>query len=78
MISKGADVNGQNKHGETPLHQAAQRGRDQNVLFLLNNKANANQPNKYATHHISAYNIFTYTAPSASSFSDSLTHAPPK
>jgi ankyrin repeat protein len=63
MLAKGADVNCQNKHGDSPLHQAAQRGRDQNVLFLLNNKANANLPNKYDKDKIATF-------PSSSYFSE--------
>lgn len=35
MLQNRADVNQQNKHGETPLHQASHRGRELGVTQLL-------------------------------------------
>eukprot|EP01095_Lingulamoeba_sp_RSL-Kostka_P000870 TRINITY_DN1115_c0_g2_i1.p1 TRINITY_DN1115_c0_g2~~TRINITY_DN1115_c0_g2_i1.p1 ORF type:complete len:390 (-),score=113.49 TRINITY_DN1115_c0_g2_i1:92-1261(-) len=42
FIQKGVNIDSQNKHGETPLHQAALRGRDNSCLFLLKFEANVN------------------------------------
>ena len=42
LCKKAAAVDTENKHGETALHQAAMRGRLQNILYLLNNKADPN------------------------------------
>ena len=39
MISKGADVNSQDKSGETPLHQAALRGLEESVIMLINTRS---------------------------------------
>src|SRR5207248_2215521 len=39
MLEKKVDVNGQNLHGETPLHQACFRGRKLCVKVLLRNRA---------------------------------------
>lgn len=48
MLEKKVDVNGQNLHGETPLHQACFRGRKFCVKVLLRNRANPNLRTKYA------------------------------
>jgi len=42
LVKKSGNVDVENKHGETPLHHAAMRGRSQCVLSLLKNKANPN------------------------------------
>jgi ankyrin repeat protein len=42
LISKGADVNAQNRPGQTPLHIAAENGYVDVVILLLNNGAEAN------------------------------------
>jgi uncharacterized protein len=42
LVQKSSAVDVTNRHGETPLHQAAMRGRAQNILYLLNSKANPN------------------------------------
>ena len=39
MISRGADVNSQDKNGETPLHQAALRGLEESVVMLINTQS---------------------------------------
>lgn len=39
LIERGVDLNQKNEKGETPLMQAAQKGNDEAVMFLLANKA---------------------------------------
>ena len=47
MIRKGVQINKQNQSGESPLHMAAFRGKDQSVSLLLWNQADPNLKNKY-------------------------------
>ena len=47
LCKRAAAVDTENKHGETPLHHAAMRGRSQNVLYLLNNKADPNAQTRF-------------------------------
>mmetsp|Transcript_70387 Transcript_70387/g.106463 ORF Transcript_70387/g.106463 Transcript_70387/m.106463 type:complete len:662 (+) Transcript_70387:33-2018(+) len=47
LFLEGAFIDSENKHGETPLHQAAMKDRFQNVSFLVNAKAD---PNKQTRH----------------------------
>ena len=47
MVSKGANVNHKNDHGETPLHTAAFRGKEKSVMLLLLHRADPNITNKY-------------------------------
>ena len=51
MIRKGVNINKQNQSGETPLHMAAFRGKDQSVSLLLWNQADPNIKNKYVSCH---------------------------
>lgn len=46
FIEHDADVNATNRHGETPLHQAASRGRTLNVTTLLAANAKVDVANK--------------------------------
>jgi len=46
FLEQGAYINCQNKHGETPLHNAILRGSDEVVILLLNRKADINFTNK--------------------------------
>lgn len=48
MVAAGADINKKNSAGETPLHQAATRGRELSVKLLLTAKADPNVSNKYS------------------------------
>lgn len=52
MVAAGADVNKKNSAGETPLHQAATRGRELSVKLLLGAKANPNVTNKYVCNQL--------------------------
>jgi ankyrin repeat protein len=45
-LEKGADVNGVNDRGDTPMHAAAQRGADQIVQFLADHGAKLDVKNK--------------------------------
>lgn len=47
LIQRGAEVNGQNKYGMAPIHQAAMRGRELCLLSLLNHNADVNILTKY-------------------------------
>jgi ankyrin repeat protein len=42
MVERGLDPNVPNRQGESPLHQAARRGREPNMVVLLSLKANPN------------------------------------
>ncbi len=42
LLNKGSDIDSQNKHGESPLHQASFRGKKQGVEFLLQHHADVN------------------------------------
>ena len=46
LMRRGADVNSQNHAGETPLHQACFRGREQGIVWLLENGAKVNLVNQ--------------------------------
>jgi len=46
MMEKGAEVNTQTKHGESPLHQAALHANKEALTFLIDNKANIDILNK--------------------------------
>jgi len=48
LVEKGANVNEPNLHGNTPLHEAAERGYKQIVEFLIESKASADIRNKDA------------------------------
>lgn len=48
LLNKGADIDSQNKHGESPLIQASFRGKKQSVDFLLEHHAEVNVTTKYA------------------------------
>ena len=47
LIKKGCMIDLQNTHGETPLHQAAVRGRLRTVKYLILLQANINIPTKF-------------------------------
>ena len=47
MITHGADINSQSKYGETPLHQAASRGKLISVQILIKFGAQINFRNKF-------------------------------
>jgi ankyrin repeat protein len=67
ILEKGANINQQNKFGETPLHQAAQRGRTQWLLYLINNSADVNVPNKFVFSSSSSTLLFSSNSQSATS-----------
>src|SRR3989338_385268 len=46
MLEKGAELNTQTKHGESPLHQAALHGNTEAILFLHKHHANMDILNK--------------------------------
>ena len=46
LISKGADVNAQNRDGVTPLHSAVSKGDPRAIKLLLEKGANVNAKNK--------------------------------
>lgn len=46
LLNKGADIDSQNKHGESPLIQASFRGKKQSVDFLLEHHAEVNVTTK--------------------------------
>jgi RAP1 GTPase activating protein 1 len=47
MMKRKCNVNAKNEHGMTPLHNAALRAGEGNVLFLLQNNAKVNETNNY-------------------------------
>ena len=50
ILERGGDVDCQNKHGETALHQATWRGRLQNVKVLLEMHAGVDITNRSDTY----------------------------
>lgn len=56
MISKGVDINSQDKAGETAIHQVAIRGLEETLAILVNIKGvNLNIPDVYVIRYISKY-----------------------
>jgi ankyrin repeat protein len=53
LLNKGADIDSQNKHGESPLIQASFRGKKQSVDFLLEHHAEVNITTKYVLRRLS-------------------------
>jgi ankyrin repeat protein len=47
MVKRKCNVNIKNEHGQTPLHNAALRAGEGNVLFLLQNGSKVNETNNY-------------------------------
>lgn len=47
MLEKGAEVNMENKWGETPLHAAASKGIIDTVKYLLEHEADIDATNTY-------------------------------
>lgn len=47
QVKRKCNVNIKNEHGQTPLHNAALRAGEGNVLFLLQNGSKVNETNKY-------------------------------
>lgn len=46
LLIDGSYIDTENKHGETPLHQAAMNDRFQNVAYLVNAKADPNRKSR--------------------------------
>ena len=58
MMKRGADVNMQNKYGETALHTTAKRGNVESSLFLLNNKADIDVLDTFGETGIYKYSFY--------------------
>jgi ankyrin repeat protein len=52
QLKRKCNVNAKNEHGMTPLHNAALRAGEGNVLFLLQNNAKVNETNKFRSRFI--------------------------
>lgn len=50
LLMDGSYMDTENKHGETPLHQAAMKDRFQNVTFLVGAKADPNKKTRFVSN----------------------------